>query len=263
MTQFNATQVLVSIDKEFFQVGEEVRISVRGLSRLTSVSRKAIQKYLERNGVKTVIVHRATGDVLECLEDALDNDNGAATRTISLDDAAVTIFYYAAESDQVSDIVKLHSSAITKAFMHRGMEAWVKDVLGMHVDSTASNADINALVGLYPGLANLTEQRTETMQAYISVRQYLTDVRDLADDSNLFEWMHARLPMMASQTYQSLKQRKPEARLCINKHGHLCMMKTYLYSELAMLDMAYEKLLLAFSEYQRFLALDWVQMDGE
>lgn len=256
MTHFNASEIASSIATEFFQVGDDVRISQRGLSRLVGVSETAIRSYVNRKPLRTLEVEKA-------LETSPGKLQPLRTLTISLGDAADVIEYYAYESEMVATTVKEQSASVFRAFAKRGIQAWVNDVLGMSIDATASNANINELLGLYPGLTNLTEQQTETMQAYISVRQYLTEVRGLEVGSEAFKWMQLRLPMMASQTYQSLKQCKPSERLVMGTHGYLCMLKTYLYSELPILDMAYDKLVIAFGEYQHFLTLDWVQMDGE
>lgn len=257
MTQFNATEIVQSISEEFFQVGDEVRISQRGLARLIGIDEKTIRRYVDRFTVRLL-------EVSKTLKGKLGKTPTVRLQTISLKDASACIAHYATGNDSVAKTIRNQAVLLLVAFAERGMQSWVRDVLGIQVDTTSTDADINTLVGLYPGLAVLSEQQTETMQTYITVRQYLTEVRHMDADSDAFKWMHQRLCLMGSQAYQSLKQTAPAKRLVyLAKAKRLVKQATYLYSELSILDMAYEKLLLAYDDYQVFLALDWVQMDGE
>jgi len=231
-----------NISSEFKVVNGVVEISIRGLSRLTTVNISNVSRQL-RN------IRELRCESEKTLEGSLDKGSKALRWGMSLDEAKCIICYYAFETTYVTSEVIKHCRDLIDAFATLGLKTWVEDMFGFADDTTAVMADINSLVGLYPGLSLLKgQEETETKEMYLSCRQYLVSVKKIVEGSSKFEWMNARLPKMASQTYQSLKQSMPKERgiTITNYDGKeiaKSTLKTYLVSELPILDMGYERLL--------------------
>lgn len=245
-TNSQANETASAIANEFFTVENDIRISKMGLSRLTGVSVTAISKYITRFNLSI-----QTAD--KWLETRPGRGSNLSTATLSSDDATDIIYYYACESKEINSDSRKQSQSILKAFTKRGYLAWVQDVLNLSVDTTAANTQINALLGLYPGLEYLTDsQVTDKGEIYLTARQYLLEVKGLKDDAEKFRWFQTRLPNLASSTYRSLKQHSPNHRI-YNAPGILANVKTYLLSEIPILDMAYDQIEMQWTDY-RFIA---------
>lgn len=236
------TDFATSIAQEFFSVKGQLRISINGLARLTKLSKPTIHQWIFKNNGVVLDINRR-----------LIRSNGrglnVVASTIHIYEAVDFMVYYASDSTHAPKEVKQHLRKLINAYAKLGIETWAKDTFNLEVDTVDSKAAINELLGLYPGIQYLTDHQIYENEVYVSCTQYLVDIKGLDIKSPYYKWMIWRLGNAASANYKSLKSKDPEVRIVCNRFGQAVKLRTYLLSELPIVDMAYARIL-SLQEYK-------------
>ncbi len=232
MTYNSPSSTVQSIVDEFYSADNELLVTLRGASRLTTVSHGSISDCLKRLGM-----------VGKPHPKGLKAANGKDFTMVGQKEFLAVCRYFAFESVDVTIAVKTRIGELFCAFAERGYVAWVSDVLSLPVDPTNSNAVIDELLAKYPNAANLINEHGDSPDTrFLTVRNWLLQFKGF----NHTAASHAtrRIGSRASGSYQMLTGKDTrEMHYTLVDTDTLGTVKVYSLNDIGILESLYSKYL--------------------
>lgn len=210
---------------EFYISSDEKHsgMSISGLSAFTTVDRRVIGRLVEKiNSTEDGLV-----ELPECLKPF--QGNGLSVGLEGINKAKIIpsttceaiIFYYAYESDNISDEVKQTARLAHRKFAQLGLHQWIRNIAGSiekNDENTLLN-DVRYIRNELESLKSLTKELTvikNTTTVFMpGVKDLLDDIVDSTDDNNLYlptedgalsieGWLHRKGITLTSTKFRQL-----------------------------------------------------------
>lgn len=224
--------------------GQETGMSVRGLSRFCGVPRTTLSTLFDKLNKPDELDGSGVSESLKPFVGnvfawPLQGDAGSRflANIVPATTCEAVIYYYAYESNRVSDSVKLFARSAHRKFAKYGLHKWIREAAG-YIEEKREDELLNMMKKVLHEVTELRQVATEYKVIRERTTTYLPGANDLLDEIkdekvitgsedavSLEKWLYdkgvtlndyqfRRLAHIVCDTYRSLTKKDPEKAHC-------------------------------------------------